>query len=284
MKKVAKRAKLKTKTIVDALATLKLIPSFSTSDFGGDVLPEATLVRNIMDEMLASLTTIALLVKKLQDLDMGPIFIRRLNGTPIQGSVENFQLALKALEESKHKQGEKHWHGPESGTPRIVGAMGLPIRVEDYDADSEGPDHHHQEHGRREGGRDRRMKRRDKASSSSGNSELTHKTQHEDDRFIRTARDVLLVIQNDKGTRRQMTRMLEGSVLTGLAHPSKRLGDFIDKLHEMVEYAKVTVAIPYESHIGEVEALCGSIFMTQKFQKSVKKYRVSLEEVEKSHR
>ena len=34
----------------------------------------------------------------------------------------------------------------------------------------------------------------------------------------------------------------------------------------------------------EMEALCGSIFMTQKFNKSVRKMRVSLEEVEESRR
>ena len=33
-----------------------------------------------------------------------------------------------------------------------------------------------------------------------------------------------------------------------------------------------------------MEALCGSIFMTQKFNKSVRKMRVSLEEVEESRR
>ncbi len=66
MKKAAKRAKLKTKTIVDALHSLNLIPSFSTSDFGGDVLPEAVLIRNILDEMLFSLTTLSQVLTKFR--------------------------------------------------------------------------------------------------------------------------------------------------------------------------------------------------------------------------
>ena len=36
--------------------------------------------------------------------------------------------------------------------------------------------------------------------------------------------------------------------------------------------------------LQEVEALCGSIFMTHKFDKSVRKMRLSLEEIEESRR
>ena len=43
--------KLKTKTVIDALQSLKLIPSFTTQ-FSGDVLPEAILLKNILEEML----------------------------------------------------------------------------------------------------------------------------------------------------------------------------------------------------------------------------------------
>jgi hypothetical protein len=60
MNKIRKNT-MKTKTIVDALQTLSLIPSFSTSDFGGDVVPEAILIRNILEEMVASLYTLSIL-------------------------------------------------------------------------------------------------------------------------------------------------------------------------------------------------------------------------------
>ncbi len=106
----------------------------------------------------------------------------------------------------------------------------------------------------------------------------------EDQQFIRAVRDTLLVVQNNKTVSETLTKILGGSVFTGPTKPSKRLAGFIDKLSECIEYAKVIVVIPYETHIGEVEALCGSIFMTQKFQKSIKKFRLSLEEVQSNHR
>ena len=50
--------KLKTKTVIDAMQSLRLIPSFTTQ-FSGDVLPEAILLKNIMEEMLYSIETLA---------------------------------------------------------------------------------------------------------------------------------------------------------------------------------------------------------------------------------
>ena len=47
-------AKLRTKTVIDALQSLRLIPSFTTQ-FSGDVLPEAILLKNILEEMLCSI-------------------------------------------------------------------------------------------------------------------------------------------------------------------------------------------------------------------------------------
>ena len=49
VKLVGKKVAMKTKTIVDALQTLSLVPSFSTTDFGGDILPENILVKNILE-------------------------------------------------------------------------------------------------------------------------------------------------------------------------------------------------------------------------------------------
>ena len=52
----------------------------------------------------------------------------------------------------------------------------------------------------------------------------------------------------------------------------------------MVEYSKASVTIPFETRMGEIESLCGSIFMSQKLQKSIKKIQGTLDEVKASHR
>ena len=54
MAKAAKSTTLKAKTLIDAMQTLNLIPSFSTSNFGGDVLPENILIKNILGNSFIS--------------------------------------------------------------------------------------------------------------------------------------------------------------------------------------------------------------------------------------
>jgi hypothetical protein len=50
----AQKHKIKTRTLVTTLQSLLVLPSISAS-IGGDVLPEAVLIKNILEEMLASL-------------------------------------------------------------------------------------------------------------------------------------------------------------------------------------------------------------------------------------
>lgn len=57
---------MKTKTLVDTLTTLKVIPSHQ-SDFGGEVLPESIVVKNILDEMNGGLDIVFKLRKKLDN-------------------------------------------------------------------------------------------------------------------------------------------------------------------------------------------------------------------------
>ena len=57
---------------------------------------------------------------------------------------------------------------------------------------------------------------------------------------------------------------------------------FNETLAEFEAYAVNSIGVPYETKIQEVEALCGSIFMTQKFDKSIRKMKVTLDEVEES--
>lgn len=65
--------RLKTKTLVDAMQTLKLIPSFSTTNFGGDILPENVLVKNILEGMIDSISTLALIAQEIHHLTKPPM-------------------------------------------------------------------------------------------------------------------------------------------------------------------------------------------------------------------
>ena len=65
---------------------------------------------------------------------------------------------------------------------------------------------------------------------------------------------------------------------------SKAMSKFLDSITEMVEYAKNTVTLPYENHMTEIEALCGSIFMSQKFQKNIRKTQGTLDEITANHK
>ena len=59
---------------------------------------------------------------------------------------------------------------------------------------------------------------------------------------------------------------------------------FLYCLSEMVEYSKALVTVPYETRLSENESLCGSIFMSQKLQKTINKIRGTLDEVKGNHR
>ena len=58
--------KMKTKTVVNTLQSLRLLPSVSTN-FGGDLPPESILVKNILEEMMSSMTTLTSLVNQLEN-------------------------------------------------------------------------------------------------------------------------------------------------------------------------------------------------------------------------
>ena len=56
---------MKTKVLVTTLTSLRVIPHFH-ADFGGDVLPEAIVVKNIVEEMFSSVEIQAELCSQLQ--------------------------------------------------------------------------------------------------------------------------------------------------------------------------------------------------------------------------
>ena len=118
----SKKAAMKTKTLVDALATLSLIPSFSTSDFGGDILPENVLVKNILEGMESSLSTLILIVQELSEPEKATLFINEPYLKNMKTLLIKLSEALTNFEALKDEE-------PDA----------LPIGAEDYDADVEGP-------------------------------------------------------------------------------------------------------------------------------------------------
>ena len=118
----SKKAAMKTKTLVDALATLSLIPSFSTSDFGGDILPENVLVKNILEGMESSLSTLILIVQELSEPEKSTLFINEPYLKNMKTLLIKLSEALTNFEALKDEE-------PDA----------LPIGAEDYDADVEGP-------------------------------------------------------------------------------------------------------------------------------------------------
>ena len=61
------------------------------------------------------------------------------------------------------------------------------------------------------------------------------------------------------------------------------MSNFLSCLSEMVEYAKCVVTLPYSTHLTEIDSLCGSIFMSQKLQKTIRKIQGTLDEVHANH-
>ena len=73
--------------------------------------------------------------------------MKRIAPTPLFPAIEKYRETLRIIEDQQRKQQAKLQLQDDA-----AGAVGLPIHVEDYDADSEGPEQ--QEHVR--SGRDRR--------------------------------------------------------------------------------------------------------------------------------
>ena len=88
MKEAAKTTTLKAKTLIDAMQTLNLIPSFSTSNFGGDVLPENILIKNILGKFPS------------QYLDSGKIVY---TGTIVFTEIDHWTIVFTALDNCLHK-------------------------------------------------------------------------------------------------------------------------------------------------------------------------------------
>lgn len=150
IKIVAKKSALRTKTLIDAMQTLNIIPSFSTSNFGGDILPENVLIKNILDGMVASLNNLARILECLED----PQFVN----LPSLKSMRPFLVKLnEAIQKLKAQSSRK-----------AIFSIEPP---EDYDADTEG-----QEELKNRGNRLRKKG----ARSSVGTSETEESSQEAD--------------------------------------------------------------------------------------------------------
>lgn len=115
----AKKTTLKAKTLIDAMQTLNLIPSFSTSNFGGDILPENVLIRNILDGMEASLSTLAMIIEEVNKLT----FLDHPDLKPIKPLLVKLKQAIRAVQMTQDSQ--------------LKTESSLGISGEDYDADTE---------------------------------------------------------------------------------------------------------------------------------------------------
>ena len=101
---------------------MNLIPSFSTSDFGGDILPENVLVKNILEGMESSLNTLALTIMELKDAEKCEMFLSCKALNNIKPLLMKLSDGIKTFEALKDE------------------AQVLPLQAEDYDADVEGAD------------------------------------------------------------------------------------------------------------------------------------------------
>lgn len=120
---VAKKTTLKAKTLIDAMQTLNLIPSFSTSNFGGDILPENVLIRNILEGMVASIDTLARIIEELDKVE----FMENELLKHIKPLLVRLKQAIKVVE----------------GIDKDHSKSSIGLSVEDYDADTEGADAKH---------------------------------------------------------------------------------------------------------------------------------------------
>ena len=268
IKIVAKKSALRTKTLIDAMQTLNIIPSFSTSNFGGDILPENVLIKNILDGMVASLNNLASIVECLED----PEFVNLPSLKTLKPFLVKLNETIQKLQASSSK--------------KPIFTCGPP---EDYDADTEG--------------QEELKRRRKKGRSSVGTSETEDSQEADAGKFVigasryfvilssaswrrkyylflsySSSRDLLLLIQNNQKEASILARVLSKHSVQGTD-----MRNFLHALTEMVEYSNYTITMPYESHMTEVDSLCGSIFMSQKLHKSIKKLQSNLSEVEASH-
>ena len=122
------KPKLKTKTVIDVLQSLRLIPSF-TAQFSGDVLPEAVLLKNIMEEMMSSISTLSGLNSLFnQKTDIGNILQEN-------GVSEKLNQAIRKLHASivNHQA----TRGESLGVEGVDTQSPAEIKDHDYDADNE---------------------------------------------------------------------------------------------------------------------------------------------------
>ena len=151
IKIVAKKSALRTKTLIDAMQTLNIIPSFSTSNFGGDILPENVLIKNILDGMVASVNNLVQIMECLENPDFVNI-----------ASLRNLRPFLVKLREA-------------TGTLKasIKKPMFTTGPPEDYDADTEGQDQETKNRGKLR-----------KRGRSSGTSETEDSQEQDAEKFV----------------------------------------------------------------------------------------------------
>ena len=170
IKIVAKKSALRTKTLIDAMQTLNIIPSFSTSNFGGDILPENVLIKNILDGMVASLNNLASIVECLED----PEFVNLPSLKTMKPFLVKLNETIQKLQATNSK--------------RPVFTTGPP---EDYDADTEG--------------QEELKRRRKKGRSSVGTSETEDSQEADAGKFVIGASRYFVILSSASWRRKKST-------------------------------------------------------------------------------
>ena len=197
------KPKLKTKTVIDVLQSLRLIPSF-TAQFSGDVLPEAVLLKNILEEMMSNITTLSGLHSMFnQKKDLPVAFSDKEGNERLIQAIRKFHSSILELQTGKNDEAVVE---DDSETRPEV-------KDYDYDADTEADNK----------SSSRRAIRKRVSSSTKNDSEPTRgrivtrgstrslKTDGFNDRedpLIRDARTLLLLIQTDTNYAAQLAKVI----------------------------------------------------------------------------
>ena len=93
---------MRTKTLVDTLTSFRVFPAYG-SDFDGDVIPEAILVKNIIEEMYCSVAILNDLINYLTDNDLiTPRYLAELlENEQLPSKLIQFKLLAEKIEQTK---------------------------------------------------------------------------------------------------------------------------------------------------------------------------------------
>ncbi len=202
---------MKTKTLVETLTFFRVIPADAEdpSDLGSDLIPEAILVKNILEEMVSSLKTIVLIKDFCLDENEGINEQSCLEDTEIGEKVSTLRVLLKKWQLQQYEK--------QQNETRALRHQKSVVRFEQdisYDADSEF-------NGtasiiRSESSKKKNLiKKKAKSSSKSSLGRHNDNASSLGDEIANACRNVLLVAQNQRRAAVALKEMLNGEYFGG---------------------------------------------------------------------